>query len=707
METINGTIDRINFAQNGFLIAKLETGHIILGNCTEATIGQEYEFRGQWTDHPKFGRQFKFDHYRAILPQDLDGIRRYIVRARWVGPVIARKIVKEFGEDALAVLKNDPERVMETISGITLARAQEISQTLKNQEKNEAATIELESMLGGQHLPKTTIPSLITKYGHDAPAQVRQNPYGLIEDVRGIGFPTADRVAMALKYEKDSIERRMAASLYALQDAAESRGHTWLPGDKFAERVGKLISLAPGEDAILTLLKEKKVEAVGTFGVALADLARDETDVAGLVRMLLCSGAGPIDLMSLGGPVIDLKGLAPDQQESFRLCMANPVFILTGAPGTGKTYTLRRIIEQFTTWNFNIALAAPTGKAAKRMSEMIDRPASTIHRLLGPEPYQEGTETKFSFHYGVGAHLPFDLVVIDEFSMVDVSLAASLFRAIAPGTRVLIVGDHYQLPSVGPGAVLRDLLAAGLPSYELTEIKRNTGDIVKACHAIKDGRPAIPSPTLEPEAGYNLRHIEESDPVRIQQIIREIFCERMHPRGYDPVWDVQVLSPMNERTLLSCLHMNEMLQGALNIHPPIKGTPFRIGDKVLQRKNESIDDEFVVNGDLGTVLEISDSDIFVMFRYPDRKVRIKRKDHHITLAYCITIHKLQGSESPVIIFPVHSSFGGFFSRELLYTGISRAKDICITIGEWSAVEAAGQRATSARRITRLTELLKG
>ena len=404
---------------------------------------------------------------------------------------------------------------------------------------------------------------------------------------------------------------------------------------------------------------------------------------------------------------IDLKGLAPDQQEAFRLAMAHPVFIITGAPGTGKTTVLKRIIEQFAAWNKLIALAAPTGKAAKRMTEVIGMQASTIHRLLGPEPRTFKGELYFGFTRGINSPIPDDVLVVDEFSMVDISLAASLFRAVAAGTRVLIVGDHYQLPSVGPGAVLRDLLAAGVPSYELTEIKRNTGDIVKACHAIKDGRPAVPSPHLDEKAGLNFRHIEESDPFEIQEIIRNLVTKRLPMRGHDPVWDIQVLSPMNERTALSCLDLNTLLQGALNIHPPIPGIPFRVGDKCVQLKNEQINGEFVVNGDLGQIKNINDAEIEVLFLYPDRLVKIKKKAHHLRLAYCMTIHRLQGSESPVIIFPVHSCYGGFFNRELLYTAISRARDICITVGEMHSLEAATGRVGNVRRITRLTELIKG
>ena len=296
-------------------------------------------------------------------------------------------------------------------------------------------------------------------------------------------------------------------------------------------------------------------------------------------------------------------------------------------------------------------------------------------------------------------------------------------RALDKGTRLIIVGDHYQLPSVGPGSVLRDLLAAGVPSFELTQIKRNTGDIVQACHAIKDGRRILPSPTLDPEKGLNLRHIEEDDPFRIQEIIRDLVVTRLpqRPGGYDPVWDVQVLSPMNEKTLLSCLHINEMLQKALN--------PYGQGDQGNAFPHQGQGDPEKernhwrgVRGQwrLGTLSFYDDQQKQSRFgtkepTYQDQR-RFPRtltgrplfrlKDHHLALAYCLTIHKMQGSESPVIIIPVHNSFGGFFNRELIYTAISRARDICITVGQWGALEQAATRIGNNRRITRLTELIK-
>jgi exodeoxyribonuclease V alpha subunit len=673
--------------------------------------GQEYRFRGDWVDNPKYGRQFKFITYQAEIPQTTDGIYRYIVKtAKWVGPEIGHHIVEAFGDKTLEVLKHDPLRVATCIKGITLERAEEISGNLLENEHIEAAQVELEGILGGHHLPKKTISQLIEKYKSDAAVKVRKDPY-ILQEVRGVGFPTADRVATATGIDPQSATRRMAATVHVLKEAAESRGHVWLPLEKYEEKLQALIGI-PSDGIAL--------ETPGVFldreMVALEELAKDEKDVAGIIEMLLHKEiVEPV--------VVNLEGLAEDQQAALIQALGKKVFILTGAPGTGKTFTLQRMIQEFEVRDLVVRLAAPTGKAAKRMTEVIGRDASTIHRLLEPEPQKTSEGLRFSFTRGSGNPILAHVVVIDEFSMVDISLAASLMRALDKGTRLIIVGDHYQLPSVGPGSVLRDLLAASVPSFELTQIKRNTGDIVQACHAIKDGRRISPSPSLDPEKGLNLRHIEEDDPFRIQEIIRDLVVNRLpqRPEGYDPVWDVQVLSPMNEKTLLSCLHINELLQKALNPYgKEIKGTPFRIRDKVIQRKNETIGEVFVVNGDLGTLSFYDDQPkrsrfgtreptfkMGVDFQDPDRQALISLKDHHLALAYCLTIHKMQGSESPVIIIPVHNSFGGFFNRELIYTAISRARDICITVGQWGALEQAATRIGNNRRITRLTELIKG
>ena len=575
MESLNGILSHIHFHKNGFLIGRLDSGEAILGDMEAPCPGQEYRFRGDWTDNPKFGRQFKFFSYQTEIPPTTDGIYRYLVKvAKWVGPKVGDAIIEAFGEKTLEVLKHDPLRVT-TIKGVTLERAKEISKNLLENESIEAAHIELESLLGGHHLPKKTIPRLIEKYGGDAPAQVRNNPY-ILQELKGVGFPTADRVAIATGIDPQSRARRMAATIYILKEAADRQGHVWLPLEKYEEKLQAAIGIPSDGIAQTTpgVILDRGM-------VALEDLAKDEKDVAGTISMLLHQEL-------IEPVVVNLEGLAEDQQGALIQALGKKVFILTGAPGTGKTFTLQRMIQEFEERGLVVRLAAPTGKAAKRMTEVIGREATTIHRLLEPIPHQTSEGVRFSFTRGLGNPIQAHVVVIDEFSMVDISLAASLMRALDKITRLIIVGDHYQLPSVGPGSVLRDLLAAGVPSFELTQIKRNTGDIVQACHAIKDGRRIWPSPSLDLEKGFNLRHIEEKNPLRIQEIIRDLVVNRLPARGYDPVWDVQVISPRNEHTPLSCLRLNELLQKALNpLGREVKGTPFRIGDKVIQRKNDN------------------------------------------------------------------------------------------------------------------------
>lgn len=387
-------------------------------------------------------------------------------------------------------------------------------------------------------------------------------------------------------------------------------------------------------------------------------------------------------------------GLTSEQQNALTMTQNNRVSILTGAPGVGKTYTLKAILDWAASERLLVSQASPTGKAAKQMMAATDRPATTIHRLLEP---RMGNNGNFIFNRNENNQFDSDLIVLDECSMITNSLMASVLKAIdVKRTRLLLVGDHYQLPSVGAGAILRDLIASGrIPCTELTEIQRNSGDIVKACHLIKDGKYYDPSKTLDPDNGLNLRHIECRSPERIQEIIRQIVTGRMVERGFDPIWDVQVLSPTNTRTSLSCEALNKVLQTELNPNPKLDKTIFRVNDKVIQTKNEKIKtptggEELVVNGDMGIIVDIilKKKQIVVKFDNPDRTVAVplRGKGNKLLLAYCITVHRFQGSEAPVVIIPVHSGFNFFCNRPWIYTAISRAQSICITVGEFSAVE---------------------
>lgn len=405
--------------------------------------------------------------------------------------------------------------------------------------------------------------------------------------------------------------------------------------------------------------------------------------------------------------------LTSEQQQALEMAQNNRVSILTGAPGVGKTYTLKAIFDWAQSERMAVAQASPTGKAAKQMTAATGKQATTIHRMLMP---RMGNNGNFIFGMNEDNKLPEDLIILDECSMITNALMASVMKAIdVEKTRLLLVGDHYQLPSVGAGAILRDLIASGrIPCTELTEIQRNSGDIVKTCHKIKDGKYYTPSKILDPNNGLNLRHIECRSPERIQEIIRQLVCGRMVERGFDPIWDVQVLSPTNERTILSCAGLNKVLQAELNPAPKLENTIFRVNDKVIQTKNEKIKtptggEELVVNGDMGSILDISlkKKQIVVKFDNPDRTVSVplRGKSNKLLFAYCITVHRFQGSEAPVVVIPVHSGFNFFINRPWIYTAISRAQSICITVGEFSAIERAIDTEMVLHRKTFLREKL--
>ena len=393
--------------------------------------------------------------------------------------------------------------------------------------------------------------------------------------------------------------------------------------------------------------------------------------------------------------------LTDEQNIAVKMVQENRLSICTGGPGTGKTTVTREIVNHAMADGKRISLCAPSGKAARRLSEATGHPASTIHRLL--EAKMEGAE--FVFTRGEVVPLDCDLLICDETSMISNDLMADLLRAVdVKKTRVLFVGDHDQLPSIGPGSVLRDLLLCGkVPHTELTVIHRFSGDIVKSCHLIKTGEPYTPSPSLDPKNGLNIRHIEQSNPVKIVSIIRDLVTTRMSARGYDPIRDVQVLSPTNTRTAMSCDGINQALQNALNPSKPIEGTKFRPGDKAIQTKNEEVNGEYVVNGDLCEIVSVTKKEITAKFFDPNRVVTFSKKFNHLLLAYSITCHRFQGSEAPVIIIPVHKSFSFIVNRPWIYTAISRAKQICITVGQFEAINRAVKVEVASKRKTLLAE----
>jgi len=397
------------------------------------------------------------------------------------------------------------------------------------------------------------------------------------------------------------------------------------------------------------------------------------------------------------------------QEAAIEMVFKSRVSILTGKPGTGKTTTILGIIQKAREMGIKITQAAPTGKAAKRMQEATECDSSTIHSMLQPT-FDTGA---FKFSVNEENPLKCGLLILDECSMITTELLSSVMKAIdTRRTRVLFVGDTGQLPSIGGGAVLRDMIeSAVIPHVELDIIHRNSGRIVEACASIHAGK-SYPKDTvidLEAKNKVNLVHVECSDPEMIQTTIKNIVADRMPVRGYDPVWHVQIISPVNSKGMLSCEAINEVLRDRLNPSPYFESPPpanqktvFRRGDKIINTKNLKLS-EPIINGDIGEIQDVTEKHYVVQFFDPDRLVEIERRENYLLHAYCITCHRFQGSESPVIIIPVHSSFTYFVNRSWIYTAISRARELCITVGDFSSIARMIDNTRDTRRFTRLKE----
>jgi exodeoxyribonuclease V alpha subunit len=693
-ETLTGTLEAIRFHKSGFLIGKLDNGTSVKGHMIAPQVGMEYEFRGRAEHHPRWGETFIFTDYKASYPKDATAIRAYLVEnCKWIGPEISKRLVNAYGAETLAVCKADPGRVAREVSGLTAKRAVEIAAMLRNNEADEELQLRLTEILSGTRVSRRAVARIVELWGREAPDRIRANPYALIEAVEGIGFLTADQVARKAGYQPGGLPRVNAGVLHLLKEMAFAQGHTAVPAALLLEEAGKLLEL--GAEAIepaFKVLADEKLIIVADGLVSLASLYEDERLIAEKLRALAAVAAPP------GRP--DLEGLASDQREALGKAVGSGVFILTGAPGTGKTFTIKRIISSFP--KARITLAAPTGKAAKRIFEQSGMEAKTIHKLL--EPQKSGD--KFIFSRGAGNPVPADLVVLDEVSMVDVTLMARLLEALSPSTRLILVGDTYQLPPVGAGNVLKDAIASGvIPTTELTIIKRqDEGLIIRNCHRIKNGEDIEVGNSSAKDFFFLQRESEDE----IRETLLDLVSRRL-PDSYkaDPLRDIQVLSPLREKTGLSCKALNAEFQKRLNPHPPVEGCRFRAGDKVIQNRNNYEKD--VINGDIGYVREIDPRSraITVAFENPERVVELPLYDNDLELAYAVTVHKFQGSETPIVVIPVHQAFGPFLmQRNLLYTAVSRARKVTVLVGQRGEIPRIIARNQQQKRFTRLKEFLR-
>lgn len=561
----------------------------------------------------------------------------------------------------------------------------------------------LHALLQGVRISQRAQRLIVQKWGDEAAHIIRQNPYQLAEAFEGVGFQSADTIARRLGFPLDHKLRIRHGIIHTLKEVTFSRGHLCLPRNQLVSESGRMLGLYDKEFAVdgeIQYMHQDDVIAFGDEFVYLKHLFRDEIFIAEKLLALLNTSPR----IAIEPNTADLMA---DQISAINKICHHPVFILTGAPGTGKTFTIKRIIESFR--GARIAMAAPTGKAAKRMIEQTGCPAQTIHKLL--EAYLDEEQGRFTFARDADNPIEADVIILDEVSMLDNALMADFLLAVEDGTRLIFVGDTYQLPSVGPGNILKDMIGSGaIPCEELTIIKRqDPGLIITNCHKIKSGENIMLNPKDPNGDFFFIRKEEESE------ILAEVvnLVKNRLPAYYkvDPMADIQVLSPFREKTGLSCEAINDALQRELNPRGPVDGVrKFKVGDKVIQTKNDYQLE--IINGDMGYILDIckdtlGDRVVQVRFENPERIVEIPYKDHRLQLAYGITCHRFQGSEQKIVVIPIHSNMGSFVQRNWLYTAISRASKVCVLVGHLQEIPQIIKRNHQMKRYTRLASLLAG
>ena len=710
-EVLRGLVDRVVFhnEDNGYCILKIVPEGkrdvvSLIGKAPRVVAGEEFEARGVWEPNRDFGPQFKADELKLRRPDSLDGIERYLGSGLidGIGPKYAKRIVEKFGPKVFDIIENESKR-LEDVEGVGKKRRMEIRVSWMKQKAIHGIMLFLH-----QHgISSSRALRIYKTYGEEAQAVLKENPYRLAQDIRGVGFKTADDIAYQLGVAEDAPERIKAGILHVLETAAQS-GHCCFPEAKVIEKAIELLGvealIAPQIEALLT---SDQVERHGEF-LYLPYLRAAEQSIAASVKSLAALPAAypPIDEDAALAWVMKKTGkeLAESQQRAVREALRQRLLIITGGPGVGKTTILRSILLILQSKQVKLVLAAPTGRAAKRLSESTGLEAKTLHRLL---EYQG--DGRWGRHRG--KPLVGDLFVIDEASMIDAPLMAQLLSALPQGAHLLIVGDADQLPSVGPGMVLHDLIASGtVPCVKLTEIFRQAASsrIITSAHDINRGQV----PDLKPTRGSDFFFLEASEPDEIRDLIVQLAHTRLPAKyGFDPIADIQVLTPMN-RNLLGTASLNHSLQLALNPPNELKfeierfNTTFRCGDKVIQTHNNY--DKEVFNGDIGHIVTIDTDPVKVHVRYDaDRLVEYEPGElDELQPAYALTIHKSQGSEFPCVIIPVSTQHYVLLERSLIYTAITRAKKLCVLVGDERALSLAVGRQESRKRFTGLKASLE-
>ncbi|MDZ7970446.1 MAG: ATP-dependent RecD-like DNA helicase [Nostoc sp. DedSLP03] len=723
-ETITGVVERLTFysAESGYTVARLTRPRsteltTIVGSFAKIQPGQTLQLTGFWRDHPQFGPQFQVVNYKETKPATLTGIEKYLGSGliKGVGPVTARRIVAHFGLETLDIIENQIDRLIE-VQGIAKKRIK----LIKNAWETQKAIKEVMVFLQGHGVSTTYAVKIYKQYKDEAIATVTKNPYQLAADIYGIGFLTADKIARNIGIAPDSEFRYRAGIMHCLSVAAED-GHCYLPQSELIESVIKLLtteSHQPTEEAVAMIIKDmaladdliRERDEEKTLLCYKPTYFHTEQNLAQLIRQRLEKPVDTdiervrdwIDRFTVSRKI----QLSEQQRRAVETAAYSKIMILTGGPGVGKTFTTHTIVSLWKAMGKSIALAAPTGRAAQRLGEMTGLEAKTIHRLLEFDPRSRG------FKRDSENPLPHTAIIADEASMLDLFLAYSLVKAVLAGALLLLVGDIDQLPSVGPGQILADLINSGrVPVVRLTQVFRQaqTSAIITAAHQINRGIYPTIEPIRDNPVSDCLWHGGGHQPEHGVQAICELIADFIPRLGFNPATDVQVLCPMT-RGVIGTRNLNTVLQQLINPPSPNKveinrgGNLLREGDRIIQLTNDY--NREVFNGDLGIILAIDTVEQEVTVQYGERTVVYDYADlNEIALAFSISVHKSQGGEFPVVIFPLFMQHYMMLTRNLFYTGLTRARKLVIVVGSKKAISLAVRTTDDQHRYTRLWQRL--
>lgn len=712
METVQGAVERVLFEapDSDYIVFRIrreddESLLTVTGNGPKPLVGDRIEIMGRWTQHKKYGRQMAASAWKRLVPDTADGIERFLASGavKGIGPSLARRIVSAFGNQTMAVMEKEPKRLLE-IEGIGAKKLAVITESFYEEKQVNDLALNLETHgVSGRYAAR-----LVQKYGEEALYVLTEEPYRMIAEIDGIGFKTADQIALAYGMDPQSPERLAAGLTYVLQDMTQN-GHVCIPDRELVYRASLILR------AEQLMLRDVLTEALAMGQLCADDYGgetyvytlqayEEERGVAERIReMAAYTPPKPrrhVELFLDRWQESCQFQLAEGQREAVSQSLQSGMLVITGGPGTGKTTVVQAIIRLAEQEGLRIVLCAPTGRAAKRLAETTERKAKTIHRLLVPEGFAGGRQV---FEYNETKQLPADLVIVDEVSMLDMEMLYHLLQALSPRCRCILVGDADQLPSVGAGAVLHDIIQSEiLPVVRLQTIFRQKegGRIVTNAHLINGGR----LPVVNEDEEFRFVEIEREE--QGADVICRLYAAETAEAG--DKFAVQVLSPMYKNPC-GVDNLNAVIQSAVNGSQKGKGehkagkVTFRTGDKVMQKQNNY--DKGVFNGDIGEIFAVQDDIVYV--RYPEQDVKYEGQEiDEITLAYAITVHKSQGSEYHTVIMTLVNSHGIMLQRNLLYTAVTRAKGKVILVGTKAALRTAVQNVRTSRRFTLLARRLR-